>query len=387
MTAPRVESAVPAAPQLQTSRVGAQHDAAGQHGHAQAPGGPPPAKQRDAFFDNAKFVTALLVVVGHVWAEFNGSGTVNAAYQLVYAFHMPVFVFITGFFSRGFMRSPEKFRTLLPTLVIPYLIFIVLYRGQIVLMLGKDFRLDQFFVPHFLMWFLVAMVFWRLSAPLWAHLRYPVTIAVLVSLGSGFWIWSEDGTLSRMAGLLPFFVLGLVIDPERVRALRRPSARALGAAVLVLALPALYLWESGPFELPSINMHLLWWDSGYRDMGLAIPAGVGGRAAAMLLAAVLGAAFLAVIPRGRTWFTEMGTRTMYVYLLHGLVVKTLDYNDVFTLSVLHTPVGVVAVTLAAIALGVLLSTRPVQRATRWAVEPRAQWLLRPRRQTATTTPS
>jgi fucose 4-O-acetylase-like acetyltransferase len=364
VTFPR-QGAVPTVPRVQTAPAG---DEPGER----------PSPQRDAYFDNAKFITALLVVIGHVWAEFHaGSGTVGAAYTMVYAFHMPVFVFITGYFSRGFARSPEKFRTLVPTLVLPYLLFIVLYRAQIVLLRGETFDITEFFMPHFLMWFLVALVCWRLSAPLWVHLRAPVAVAVVISLAGGLWIWAEDGTLSRMAGLLPFFVLGLVIDPERARDLRRPVARRLGAAVLVLALPAFYLWENGPFGLPHIEMHLLWWDSGYRDMGFSTLTGMTGRAAAMLLAVVLGAAFLAVIPRERTWFTQMGTRTMYVYLLHGLVVKTFDYTGVLAQPVLHNPVGIMCVSLAAIGLGVLLSTRPVQAATRWAVEPRAHWLLRP----------
>jgi fucose 4-O-acetylase-like acetyltransferase len=373
VTYPR-QGTAPAVPRVQAVPTG---DEPGQR----------PAKQRDSYFDNAKFITALLVVVGHVWAEFNDSGAVEAAYRTVYAFHMPVFVFIAGYFSRGFMRSPEKFRSLVPTLVVPYLIFIVLYRAQIVLLKDVPLDVSDLFLPHFLMWFLVALVCWRLSAPLWAYLRHPVAVSVVLSLGAGVWIWAEDGTLSRMAGLLPFFVLGLVIKPERVLELRRPAARPLGAAVLLIALPAFYIWEQGPFELPGMEMHLLWWDSGYQEMGYSALTGMGGRTVALLLATVLGAAFLAVVPRGRTWFTEMGTRTMYVYLLHGLVVKTLDYTGVLALPLLHTPVGIMTVTLAAVALGVLLSTRGVQTATRWAVEPRAQWLLKPRAESLRNTQS
>ncbi|WP_395109404.1 acyltransferase family protein [Actinomadura sp. SCN-SB] len=362
MTFPR-QGTAPAAPDIRTAPSG---DTAGRRS----------GYQRDPYFDNAKFAAALLVVVGHVWAEFDdASAVVDAAYKTVYAFHMPVFVFITGYFSRGFTRSPEKFRTLLPTLVVPYLIFIVPYRAQIVLLRGEPSEVAELFMPHYLMWFLVALVCWRLSAPLWAHLRHPVAVAVVVSLGAGLWIWAEDGTLSRMAGLLPFFVLGLVIDPERVRRLRRPATRPLGVAVLVAAPIAFYAWQHGPFDLPSIDMRLLWWDSGYEEMGYSALEGMAGRATALLTAAVLGAAFLAAMPRGRTWYTELGTRTMYVYLLHGLVVKTFDYTGVLALPAVRTPLGIVAVTLAAVALGVLLSTRPVKTATRWAVEPRARWLL------------
>ncbi|MFB4313350.1 acyltransferase family protein [Actinomadura sp. 21ATH] len=356
MTSPRLAPAVPAVP---------------------AASAPPAAKKRDAYFDNAKFVTAVLVVLGHVWAEFGDSHAVDAAYKAVYAFHMPVFVFITGYFSRSLMRNPQKFRTMLPTLVVPYLIFIVLYRGQIVLLLGKPFDLNEFLMPHFLMWFLVAMVCWRLSAPLWDHLRHPVAVAVVGSLLSGMWIFGEEPTMSRMAGLLPFFVLGLMIEPERLQALRRPAARWAGAAVLVAAVPAIYVWESGLLGVPGINMDLLWWNSSYRDMGYSALVGMSGRAAALLLAVILGTAFLAVIPRRHTWFTEMGTRTMYVYLLHGLVVKTFDYTGVLAEPVLHTPLGIVGVTLAAVALALLLSTGAVQRLTRPAIEPKARWLLKP----------
>ncbi|QXJ22041.1 acyltransferase family protein [Actinomadura graeca] len=336
----------------------------------------PPPRARDAYFDNAKFFTALLVVVGHVWAEFGDSDAAHAAYMVLYGFHMPVFVFISGYFSRGFMRSTEKFRSIFPTLIVPYVIFIVLYRVQLVVINDVDFRLSSLLRPHFLMWFLVAMVFWRLSAPLWGHLRHPVAVSLALALVAGTWAFTADSTLSRTAGLLPFFVLGLTIEPRHVHVLRRGWARWAGLGVLLAALPIAYVWERGTV-VPKINRGFVWWTLGYEDMGYSTLEGMGGRVLATVLALVLGAAFLATIPRGRAWYTRMGTRTMYVYLLHGLVVKTFDYSGLLDRSVLHNPAGLVAVTLAAVALGVALATEPVRRATRWAVEPQARWLLKP----------
>ncbi|WP_141581087.1 acyltransferase family protein [Actinomadura sp. WMMA1423] len=341
-----------------------------------APATKPAPRQRDAFFDNAKFFTALLVVVGHFWSQFGDSRAAHAAYVVLYAFHMPVFVFITGYFSRGFMRSTDKFRSVLPTLVVPYVIFILLYRAQLILINGVEFRLSELLRPHFLMWFLVALVLWRLSAPLWGHLRHPVAVSVAFSLVGGSWAFTADSTLSRTAGLLPLFVLGLTVDPEHVRRLRARWARWAGLAVLAAALPVAYVWELGTV-VPKIDSGFLYWNQGYDAMGFGAAEGMFWRLAALGSAVLLGAAFLASIPRDRAWYTEMGTRTMYVYLLHGLVMKTFDYTGLLDEPVLHNPFGIVSVTVAAAALGVVLATAPVRRLTRWAVEPDARWLLRP----------
>ncbi|WP_433227666.1 acyltransferase family protein [Actinomadura formosensis] len=341
-------------------------------GGARAPRG------RDAYFDNVKFFLIMLVVLGHFWEVFrNDSHAANAVYTFVYGFHMPVFVFVSGYFSRGFMRSPEKFRGIFPTLVVPYVIFNVLYRLQLVFINGNDFRLHELFRPQFLMWFLVALVLWRLSAPLWTHLRHPVAVAMALSLIAGSWSFNSDSTLCRAAGLLPFFVLGLTIRRDRVEALRGPGwTRWAGTAVLVAALPIAYVWQLGSV-VPKVERGVLLWNRGYEHMGFNAVEGMAYRLAALGIAVVLGMAFLAAVPRGRAWYTKLGTRTMYVYLMHGLVVKTLDYGGFFNGHFFQTPLGLVSVTAGALALGLLLATVPVQRLTHWAVEPKGRWLLKP----------
>ncbi|MBO2456820.1 acyltransferase family protein [Actinomadura violacea] len=343
-----------------------------------APQPPAPPRQRDAYFDNVKFFLILLVVLGHVWEVLRkDSHAVDAAYTVVYGFHMPVFVFVSGYFARGFMRSTDKFRVIFPTLVVPYVIFAVLYRLQLVYIRGNDFRLQELFRPQFLMWFLVALVLWRLSAPLWAHLRHPVAVSVALSLVAGSWSFNTDPTLCRAAALLPFFVLGLTIRPELAQAPRnREWARWAGIAVLLAALPVAYVWERGTV-LPKIAHGVLLWNRGYEQLHFSAVEGMGYRLLALALAVGLGTAFLAAVPRGRAWYTALGTRTMYVYLLHGLIVKTLDYGGVFDAHFFNTPAGVVAATLGALAAGVLLGTAPVQRLTHWAIEPKGRWLLKP----------
>jgi hypothetical protein len=66
---------------------------------------------------------------------------------------------------------------------------------------------------------------------------------------------------------------------------------------------------------------------------------------------------------------------MYVFLLHGLVIKVFDYTGLIDEPAVQSRLGVVLCTLGAVGLGVLLSTEPVKRAARWAVEPPVDRLL------------
>src|SRR4051794_3734916 len=48
-------------------------------------------RQRDPFFDNAKYFAILLVVAGHVLNNLRGYRFAHALYLFVYTFHMPLF--------------------------------------------------------------------------------------------------------------------------------------------------------------------------------------------------------------------------------------------------------------------------------------------------------
>src|SRR5947209_6560895 len=67
-----------------------------------------PRSSRDPFFDNAKLLLVVFVVIGHNWYPLIGhSRAVKAAYMVVYAFHMPAFILLSGYFSRRFEARPD----------------------------------------------------------------------------------------------------------------------------------------------------------------------------------------------------------------------------------------------------------------------------------------
>ena len=64
-----------------------------------------------------------LVVVGHSWTLLPHNTWNHWTYDFLYAWHIPAFVFVTGYLSRGFVYSKVRLWQLVRTVVVPYLLF------------------------------------------------------------------------------------------------------------------------------------------------------------------------------------------------------------------------------------------------------------------------
>jgi fucose 4-O-acetylase-like acetyltransferase len=329
-------------------------------------------RSRDPFFDNAKFLAILLVVSGHAIEGLRDVRLAHAAYLFIYSFHMPVFIVITGYFSRNFTFSGGKARKLITNLGVPYVVFEVAYSAFDWLVGGNPFRVTLL-DPYFLTWFLMALFLWRLSTPVWQQIRWPLGVAVAISLLSYMGTLSTQLDMHRIFGLVPFYVLGLLLKPEHFELLKRRQARVIGALTLAGGLAMSFV----------IDRHMatewLYWRSGDTKMGVDLVTGTLMRLGMLVGATVLVAAFLAVVPARHTWYTTLGTTTLYAYLLHGFGTRLMMFAGWNDLDWLNTVPGVIGVAVAAAVIGTLLCTRPVVRIMHWALEPRMTWAFTPLR--------
>jgi fucose 4-O-acetylase-like acetyltransferase len=344
-----------------------QAQAQAQRRDAAAPGGKP-RKQRDAHLDNVKFLGVILVVCGHVLEDFRDVTGVHALYMFIYMFHMPLFIVLAGHFSRSFTFSAGKARKLITSLAVPYIIFEVAFAYYRWGLLGvADKPSVSLLDPYFVTWFLIALFVWRLSTPVWQQLRWPIGVAVVISVLSGTADLPTTMDLYRMLGLLPFFVIGLMLKPEHIELLKRPRARVMGALVLVGGLVTANIVQR--------QMTAEWalWRVGFADLHVSNLTGTVMRLGMLVAGAILVAAFLAVVPTRHTWYTRLGGATMYAYLLHGFGTKLMEAQGWYDPSWLHTVPGVAVAMAASVGFAVLLMTAPVRRVTRWAVSPALDW--------------
>lgn len=342
-----------------------------------APAGRPaptqtPAKRRDPFFDNAKFIAMALVVAGHAIEPLRDTRTAHALYLFVYMFHMPVFIIVTGYFSRSFTFSSGKARKLITNLAVPYVIFETAYSVFRWAAGGKDFEISLL-APVWLTWFLMAAFFWRLSTPVWQQLRWPIGIAIFIALLSGMNTLPGTFEMHRTLGLLPFFVIGLKLEPRHFELLRRPACRRAAVAVFAAGLVVAFAVHG------RMSIEWAYWRHGNDYLGVSELTGTAMRIGMLAASLLLSAAFLALAPTRATWFTGLGTATLYAYLLHGFPVKLATYKHWYAADWLHTSAGVAVVAALGVVLTIALTQPVVRERLRWAVEPTLSWAFRPLR--------
>lgn len=334
----------------------------------------PPAKAgkaRDALLDNAKFLLILLVFVGHAIEPVTDTRLANAVYFWIYIFHMPAFVLICGYLSKSFDASGRRVDRLLTTVAAPYMIFWGLYALQ---SLSVDRKLpDGPLEPLWITWFLAALFVWRLSVPLWTRVRWPIAVAIVISLAAAFVETGEVIGMSRILSLLPFFVVGLFLKPAHLNFLHNRLVQIWSAGVILVTAAASYVY----FE--QISREWVYWRESLveRDMDL-LPLGIPARLVFLAMAFSLTAALLSLTPRRTTWFTRFGALTMYVFLLHGLIIRIAEQFGwyEFTGEVMGGLAEFALNAVLAVALTFLICTPGVRALTKWAVEPRMDWILR-----------
>ena len=83
-------------------------------------------KQRDNRFDNLKGILIILVVFAHILEQnshYKSEPILANLYSFIYSFHMPVFVFISGYFTRPITDSEKWGRRMASSILIPFLVF------------------------------------------------------------------------------------------------------------------------------------------------------------------------------------------------------------------------------------------------------------------------
>ncbi|MEU8782378.1 acyltransferase family protein [Streptomyces sp. NPDC048637] len=336
-----------------------------------AAGAPAPPAARDAFFDNAKYLAIVLVALGHAWEPlYHSSRSAAALYMFVYAFHMPAFTVISGYFSRSFDMRRDRLQRLITGVGVPFVLFqaaFALFRY-----VGGDIpSLSVNMVnPWFLTWFLAALFIWRLTAPLWRIVRWPVPVALLIAISASMSDIGSDLDLQRVLQFLPFFVLGLYLKPEHFRLVRSRQVRL--AAVPVLAAALLFAY----WAVPRMNDAWFYHTDSAQNLGVPWWYGVLMQPAMFGCSLVLTACFLAWVPGRRMWCTALGAGTLYGYLLHGFLAKGSRWWGWYDAGWVHTPWGAIAVTVIGGAVVTLLCTPPVQRIFRFAMEPKMRWAFR-----------
>lgn len=171
------------------------------------------AQARNAYWDNAKGILMTLVVLGHYLYAYSQYKAANAIITIIYLFHMPAFVFISGFLSKSENATSAKSICKLCLVYIVFNTSMMIYS-----FIFEDLPLSLF-TPYYSYWYILALIVWRLTVKQLSQIRGITIISIIVAMSVGFWQEvSNVFALARIFCFYPFFILGYKFSTIKINA-------------------------------------------------------------------------------------------------------------------------------------------------------------------------
>lgn len=315
--------------------------------------------KRIDYLDSTKGLLIFLVVLGHfILPIHNANHFVSVIYDIVYLFHMPLFVFVTGFFAKSIFRD-GKLRT---SKIFSTLILAMLFQIILIVMENPSKPLSSTLLSFgSAPWYLFSLCFWYLSVPFLKETKPLAAIALsfLVSLTSG--CFDQLGSflsLARTFSFFPYFVLGYYCSKGNLEALRNHviSKLCVGLAMAFVVWYALY------GDSISNILYLMYGSSHYQGSDVA---GIRNHVIIILIALVLSIAILRIAPSRRTFLCSWGERTLQIYVLHRIIRGGLVLLGMYEIPFFSSLFGGISLIAISILLTSILSFAPIKKPFDW----------------------
>lgn len=311
---------------------------------------------RDSYWDNAKGLLIFLVVLAHyygtgmVYKGFSGGlwQLPLTIYTVVYLFHMPLFAFISGYFSKNAERCRSR---AFSALLLPYLLV-----NTVFVILDRE-RVNPLLAPYGPMWYPLALLLWRMVLPDVGRLKRSWlwglgAALILLVLTPG----KDYVSLRNTITFFPCFLLGYETSPEQIGKIRRLPRWLcgfilLGAAGMAAALLGPLHQTFGDICFFSRVYPFAW--SSLKYVGLEL--------VRYAIALVLGICVLNLIPANPGRLTHIGQNTLTVLLFHS-VPHLRTWMDALNPLPDNAPFTILWWTVLSLAVTALLGSR---RAGRW----------------------
>lgn len=273
---------------------------------------------RDLKFDNLRGLAIILVVFGHfigsclVATRFVGSG-LDLLYTSIYLFHMPLFIFISGYFSK---IAPDTNVKALKNVFIPYLLFNTFWILSVFLIDG-DLSKTMYILPGYGLWYLLSLFFWRTFLPAADKIKYVFGFSILLALFIGVIDFKSDIlSISRTICFFPVFLFGYYFKDLKEKF---TFNKYLSAGVFVALITTTTLF----FVFKSNKLMML--KTSYVDMHMGNAEGIILRLIVISVGILCCILLFNIMTSKKTFLTKMGRNSLAIYVLHLYFVSYLPY--------------------------------------------------------------
>ncbi len=269
-------------------------------------------KQRDSRIDALKGVLILLVVLGHCIGHDTSFRVNMTAYNYIYLFHMPLFVFMSGYFTR--MESGHFWNRVLSFIYIYFfwqVVKSVYLRRSLIYMIA---------LPAPMMWYLLSLTIWCVLYWFTQKIKHKIAptviiaVCIAIALIAGFIPRvGSPFALSRTLVFAPFFFLGVSLQNVNFVEICNKIPYWVAWLVLLAAFVALLIIK---MDISIIVRGVSPYPKAYPVYGLA------GRLVYYVAAVVMSSALIRLVMPNKL-MSEVGRDTMKYFIFHGVILMVM----------------------------------------------------------------
>lgn len=292
---------------------------------------------RDDRLDSVKYWLIVLVITVHVFQrpEFSDSTIRVGMWKGIAIFVMPLFIFISGYFSRK--NTTEKFLSNIWKLMEPLIIFQAIIS---ILHNGIENLFVNFLTPIWILWYLLSLIYWRIMLQIipdniLKHRKIVMICMVCISILAGFLPFDRYLSLQRTLAYMPFFFLGYYMRGKNLCLPDRYKPFCFVIFIFMFVIPLYFPQYLG-------------------DLTFAIPYksiyGAAQRIIIFIIAVPMSVAFLNICYNA-PWIARQGRMSMHYYLFHALMIKPL----IMVVGKLNIPMNIITAVIMVIVIAFVIS--------------------------------
>lgn len=241
-------------------------------------------------------------------SEFSELNSCVVTWKWIYIFHMPLFIFISGYFSR------KKKKAELPASIWKLLEPLIIFQALTLLprFIMKGFSFGAILTPWYVLWYLLSLIYWRLLIQIIPdrilnNTKLILIVTFCISILAGFLPFNRFLSIQRTLSFMPFFFLGYYMRGKNIYLPKKYKPLSFLFLISVIAVPLCF-----PQFLGSLT-HADPYGNAYGALKRMFTFG---------LAILMSIAFINVCPN-KPWIAQQGRLTMQYYIYHALAITPL----------------------------------------------------------------
>lgn len=274
--------------------------------------------ERDIGLDSLKAILIILVVFGHGIEYFGLDNSIFTKIKgVIYVFHMPLFIFISGYFSKKIENAENK---AIRDILIPFFIFNTIY-----IILERYTKVDEkilgyinIFKPVAAYWYLLSLFIWKILLKYVVKFRLSIVVIFLLSLYIGL---EKEATrflaFGRTIAFFPYFLIGYYTTKKHIQNIRKIN-KIVTIPILFILIGAIYILSNN-----IINVELFKNAVCYKYVGVENFKGMIIRIFQFCIAILISICLINLIPQKKSILSSIGQKTITVYLLSSFIQKIL----------------------------------------------------------------